>query len=693
MKKIFALVLSLCIVLSTFVAVSAQEMVYDEGVWREGVWTDGTQSKTEIASGNSDTDGVGYGNHQGSTFSTATEEGRTNVHKLTATGATGASSFYMPLKNSKGVQFQKSTLPKSGTIAWSVDLKVSDATGVTTYMALRASSKPGETPLNAGEVKIKDNLGLESGVWKTISGTIDLGTTTYAADGYATIMARANLPAGAELYVDNFTWNLETKTYGEWIVDFEEDFADGMGEVMVGKNGISGVVENGVLKATSTGATSHDGLIGVQVKDTDGNGVKVRDIDPNAVVKWSIDVMAPDKNKLKGNLNFREGGWTPTGFSMALSTINSTTVSANNKWFTFEGVSTVGALVATGSGSNGNQTYFSFRPEMASAGDVYVDNMRLEIYVPVADEDVVEPGWEVEAGWEREPLGWIAPDYNISYTTKKAMNNVGTLEDGTFTATMREVYVYEKARYDSVIASGQSTNLGDGVGYQPWVWADEVSIPAGKSFNISYNLTTDGILNSIQEEYPELTVRARFYWYNAESTNANKFEEINASYRPNMKIKANTGEAVQVTQLIDGSQLSKDVVSVRLVLDVGSSVSKNDYADSDAYFTISDIVLTEIGSKVALSADKTANGVNLTLTNANAQKYKFAGRLLAAEYEVVDGVKELVQFTELAVDEEIEAGTNKVVTANFEGAIAAGNQVYVFVWEPASFSPITMFVK
>ena len=76
------------------------------------------------------------------------------------------------------------------------------------------------------------------------------------------------------------------------------------------------------------------------------------------------------------------------------------------------------------------------------------------------------------------------------------------------------------------------------------------------------------------------TVRLRFY---------NGNTEVNTSYRPNQTISVNKGEPVNVGFQIDTSMLTSPVTKIGLVVNVAGSVKYNDYLDSDAYFSISNV--------------------------------------------------------------------------------------------------------
>lgn len=205
-KKIFAMLLALCMVLTTFVvSVSAADVVvvdinedYDSGIGD-------TLAGAAI------------------TLTTGNEGGREGVlvvNSSSNTSATGLVGFAMV--DSEGNHIRQDTFPEEGTIEYSFDIYVPAEGGnvgnATFYMRTSNTFPP------TGCLSGLDELdGLATGEWQTFEGTIsDFSSFPWATDSSANnlpvwICIRPNFTAAGEFYIDNFSFTL-TQT-----VEDEED--------------------------------------------------------------------------------------------------------------------------------------------------------------------------------------------------------------------------------------------------------------------------------------------------------------------------------------------------------------------------------------------------------------------------------------------------------------------------------------
>jgi len=640
MKKIFALVLSLCMVLSTFVAVSAQEQVWNEGT---------PFVETTVSAGNDFESGVGamFVGEASLTTASVAVDGR-NALKVDYAGNNAYSTVIgFEFKDTAGNKIDLygsgAGVSEDAVINWSIDVKMEDITSAAPVLVLR----DGTNPPSGQSVNLKNLKTEANGEWVTYSGSKKIGELSWAGNDstYTNLTVRFYPSAAGTMYIDNMSATITEKSYYDELGAEDKSLASSGLEY--GPQVTSVSYADGYADATLTG-TGNNSMVGTWLRNTDGTKYVPQVGDK---VDWSVDINPSADFALSGGTGrgviIRTGGagsstsLTPSGNYQRLTT--SGTAPANT-WTSLSGTYIIPSTGFDVSGWTG----ICIRTEFT--GSIKVKNLNYSIRRDATT--VVETGWGT-------------PDYSIAYTAQKALSNIGTIDaNGDFTADIVDI---------------EAHNNGNGnCSYQPWIWLN-TSIPAGKQFVVSYDFTSEGINNSVGNPYDTLTVRTRFY--NASGN------EINSGYRPSAALTANTGEPVHYELNVDTTQLTQDIASVRLVVDVDTP-TKFKLNDDGAYFTLSNITLSEVTTKVALSAAKTANGVDLTLANNNAEDYKFSGRLLIAEYTEVDDVQLLVQFAEVEVAEEIAAGDDAVVSAEFLRNITSGNTVKVFVWEPGSMDAI-----
>ena len=648
MKKIFALVLSLCIVLSTFVAVSAQEQVFVEGNVRA------------LFNINNDFDVADPAvlKASGITADYVTDPKGLRSGKVYGGEITDASKGFI------GVKLPVNSISVGDVVEISLDVYSSaewqaGASNVQGVM-LRAGNE--WAPAN-DYVQVLKNETVPANTWTTLTNTFTFTKDVSGAGIWLQIRPNVKLDY---FYIDNLRFSIKTPTV---IVASGSTDCDTKENGLLEKGG-AGAINNVETVGGRTYINAHVGAtgsdqVGFRIKTADGSlFVAPEDGD---VLTFSMDINPEEELVLDGSsyksIILRQGDNTAfpgTGEFLPMFTYG--TIPAN-QWTTVTGTYVFTKAWGTSRGNPNKAISLGIRS--GKSVDIKIDNVSYQVARKAAskvDDD------------------WAAPDYTIPSTAVKSDKYPFITEaDGAFSFTTADV----AAKVASDAWSSQFCLM---------IKFDE-PIARDADFKVVYDLKTSGVLNSAGAPYAEMDVSARAVDNTAEINNSHTIGYIYAKAPVNTE-DANTIVLDSAKMTAGGGTSSSDTIAaICLVINMNGACLGYNNAANDGSLTFSNIAVMNPDTKIALSADKTANGVELTLTNANAEKYKFAGRLLAAEYEVVDGVKKLVQFTEVAVDEKIEAGSEAVVTAEFEGAIAAGNQVYVFVWEPASFDAITMFIK
>jgi len=576
-KKIFAMLLALCMVLTTFVAVSAEDVVVVD--INEDYETDIGDT---ICGGDISLDTVGF-------------EGE-NVLKVTSSysGAAGWQSLVgFALKDTDGTQLTIADLPEDGVIEYSFDIYVPTEGGnvgdATAYLRTANGFPP------AGmQTRLDELNGLTTGEWITYEGTKNVSDNSWAGDSGSDapiwICLRANFSAAGTFYMDNFSFTL-TQTVEEEepeyynVIDFEAAIDDASEITHTGTNvsvenadGIGG--RDNVVKATGVDSTNN-GTAGVKFGGADFK-FEVGDI-----ITYSFDYYAEeDSNPC---IWLRKHTPTLTPFRGYIDTFN---VEAN-AWTTLTKTLTVTDDTTfwsdTANFADGGQFAIYVR---GGASECYLDNISVTVQREgtAPDEGGDEPGGDIGGG--DDP---IIPSDEITFVLERAVNAgsnggndfpaVGEVNEDVFTATLRNVREYTYNRN-----GGNESTMGGDCGYQPWVWImlDE-DLQTSDDWYVSYDLTTEGIINSVGGEYETLKVRTRFY---------NENSELCGHSDHLLEVDANKGEPVNVGVQVDTSKVTGTVTKIGLVLDIGSSVKYNDYEGSDAYFEISNVVV-DYGTYVA----------------------------------------------------------------------------------------------
>jgi len=190
LRKILTTLLALCMVLSTFVSVSAENVTISD--------------HTETYA-----DGIGD-TLKGSdiTITTGTAGGRDEVLIVNSSKSTGAYGLVgFAVKDLEGTQFTQQSIPENAVVEYSIDIYVPENSNIgdaVLYLRTQASFPP------AGMLSNLDALNnLATGKWITYSGTKN--ASSFPWEGTATdnlpvwLCLRPNFSAAGEIYVDNIS--------------------------------------------------------------------------------------------------------------------------------------------------------------------------------------------------------------------------------------------------------------------------------------------------------------------------------------------------------------------------------------------------------------------------------------------------------------------------------------------------------
>ena len=205
LKRILTSLLALCMVLTTFVAVSAEDAAAED---------------VTVVSINENYDsGIGAtlagSNIALTTGTVGSRDGVLIINSTAGTGAYGLAGF--AVTDTDGTQLTISDLPEGGVITYSIDVYApADGNVGDANFYLRTKSKfPPDgmmTSLNA-----LDNL--TTGTWKTYSGTKNVADCSWAGSSGDTapiwICIRPNFSAAGTMYVDNFSFTITAPAVDE----------------------------------------------------------------------------------------------------------------------------------------------------------------------------------------------------------------------------------------------------------------------------------------------------------------------------------------------------------------------------------------------------------------------------------------------------------------------------------------------
>ena len=637
MKKIFALVLSLCMVLSTFVAVSAQEQVWNEGT---------PFVETTVSAGNDFESGVGamFVGEASLTTGSVAVDGR-NALKVDYAGNNAYSTVIgFEFKDTAGNKIDLygdgAGVSEDAVINWSIDVKMEDITSAAPVLVLR----DGANPPSGQSVNLKSLKTEANGEWVTYSGSKKIGELSWAGTDatYTNLTVRFYPSAAGTMYIDNMSATITEKSYYDELGAEDKSLASSGLEY--GPQVTSVSYADGYADATLTG-TGNNSMVGTWLRNTDGTKYVPQAGDK---VDWSVDINPSADFALSGGtargVIIRTGGagsstsLTPSGNYQRLTT--SGTAPANT-WTSLSGTYIIPSTGFDVSGWTG----ICIRTEFT--GSIKVKNLNYSIRRDATT--VVETGWGT-------------PDYTEGISVSNASNSI-TTSGNSFIANMSTISAMNQEAVNDTTC---------------WIRVTpSTPLSLDDNWTFTFDITASGLVDTDNVTSTKL----RLFDNATGTTMANTLGWVTTSAVPT------TDGTYRVTLSSDNySQAgsgSGDIVSFCICYNFAQM-----YGATTGSATFSNFNLVSNDSKVALSAEKTANGVDLTLANNNAEDYKFSGRLLVAEYEDVDGVQLLIQFKEVEIAEEIAAGDDTVVSAEFLRNITSGNEVKVFVWEPGSMEPI-----
>lgn len=622
MKKIFALVLSLCLVLSTFVAVSAQEQVYLEG---NEVTLVNIEKNFDAADGE-----VLYGaGISGSQVADPAGGAGMVAGGAISTGSTGYIGVKLPVLALNAGDIVEISVDVYSSADWQA------GAGSTQGVMLRAGDN--WAPAGSWEQVLKKE-DVAANTWTTLTNEF---TVTKAVAGKGIWMqVRPNVVLDY-FYIDNLS--LKITGGQDKVASVNATMDDASTGIL--KTNSTVTYADGKATVTMTGTGNND-MIGIKLVDT--NGTPVTELKAGDVINWSVEInpsvsFTPAVGGTKGMFLRCGGANYPPSASQFKQIAPAVAIPANQTTVWSGSYAMPETYSSTG-------IYMNIRPEFA--GTMVLDNFKVEV---VRGATIVKAGWGT-------------PSYDIPFSAANAQT-FGTASNGTFTYTAADVH----SKMTSAAANPYT-------GFVKVVPATPLSKTA--DWTLSYDITFTDIVDTDGKD--DVWLRLLDNTASASQGVTVGYVQKNIPFTGTQTVTFNSANMVAG----GGTSSSSTIAAINITVDMANVWTEYDKAPNSGSFTISNIRLVSNETKVALSAEAIDDYVTLTLSNSNAQDYKFAGRLLVAEYVTVDGVKEMVQFAEVAVDEIVEAGEGVDVVAQLEEAITG--DVQVFVWEPASLDPITM---
>lgn len=630
MKKIFAVVLSLCLVLSTFVAVSAQEQVYVEGneVTLVNISKNFDAADSEVLYG----DGIA-----GAQVADPAGGAGMVAGGAISNGSTG----YI------GVKLPVIALNKGDVVEISLDVYSSAdweaGAGPTQGVMLRGGS--GWAPAYSLFQQVLKKETVPANTWTTLTNTYTMPAAV-AGEGIW-LQVRPNVVFDY-FYIDNLS--LKITGARETIVDINKTMDDASTGIL--KKSSTVAYADGKATVTMTGTGNND-MVGLKLVDTNGAAVQV--LNAGDVINWSVDInpsssFTPAVGGTKG-MFLRCGGtsYPPSSSHKQLAPAVAIPANTTTTWS--------GSYAMTETYSS-DGIYLNIRPEFR--GTMILDNFKVEV---VRGISIVEDGW-------------ADADYSIPASIGLA-SIPGTASGNNFSFPMQGVATYF------------STQTASNNAYTATIKVTPVT-PVAK--NGDWKISADLVMKGLTDSNGKVEV-----WVRCLDNTSDIRQSRTVGYvKKGVDVTDGTVHLeFDASQLVagGGTSTSSTIAQFGISFDTSEICNYTDLAANTGSYAYNNVKFVSTLPKLTLSAEKIADGVELTLANANDEEYKFTGRLLIAEYEEVDGIQKLVQFAEVEVSEIIAAGDDAVVTAEFGRNITSGNTVKVFVWEPASFDAITMFVK
>lgn len=280
---------------------------------------------------------------------------------------------------------------------------------------------------------------------------------------------------------------------------------------------------------------------------------------PGDVLTYSVDVYS--ESAINPDIWLRNHGNSLEPFK----TFYSAALTANT-WTAITNTVTYEDWTTSTSGNSGDWTTtgkFALYIRPRTNATVYFDNLKVTVS-RVGSEPSVEPD-------EPEDEGNITVE-KWPYVTE---------ENGTYKVTTADIVANEA---EGAVSSQVRLRI-----------IPDTPISTDANIKISFDFTSEGILNSKGNEYSSLPVNLRLF----DSVDGTK-QANTIGYIKNNTVVANTGEAVSVTYLITdmekggGASTLTDIASIGVQVDMYGAYKQYVTAANDGYFAISNIKIEEV---------------------------------------------------------------------------------------------------
>lgn len=599
-KKLFALLLSLCMVLSTFVAVSAAEQEFVPGNVKTIVDMTTADAKMQNGSGMST-----------ATFTTI--DGVEAYGGACDGGSYGYFGFQLVDPNGIPVKLYAGDVVTIEADIWHEN-GFSIMSGKTTQgIILRAGDA--WAPSGAQYYNVAKTGAVPAATWTTVDSTYTI-TENYTSK-YVYLQVRPN-KAGAT-YVANLKITVKGARKADVALNYTMD-NEATGGLEKGSQVTSLTYADGVATAVLTG-TGNDSMVGVRLVKADGTDFIPKTGD---VINYSVRIN-PSETFTAGSsttgLLMRNGSSYPPSESPFYGIHSQSNIPAN-EWTTLSGSWICNQdYVKT--------TYLNIRPSKAMT--LKVDHIIININ-ETSDTAVQD--------------AWVTPDGVIDLTLSNGGSSAVVSADGnSATLAMADVMTSYNKSAEGVndTTCWLRVNTSEAVASTAnWKLTYDVTVSGHLSDTDGATSTRARLLDSLTSAFLSNT-----YYF---ASTAVPTEEGTVSV-----------ELTPLNNDRDGNLSDGDFISMGICYNFAQSCEKyNEETDADTTVTFSNFRLVVSDPKVTPSVDKDDTSVTLTLTNDNANTFKVTGNLFVAAY---DG-NEMMKFGKAAVNEELDAGDSAEVTVD-----------------------------
>ncbi len=618
MKKIFALVLSLCLVLSTFVAVSAQEQVFVEGneVTLVDIEKNFDAQDAEVL--------YGAGISGSQVADPAGERTGMVAGGAISTGSTGYIGIKLPV-----IALNKGDVVEiSLDVYSSADWEAKDS-GSTQGVMLRAGDS--WAPTGSWCQVLANGSAVSANTWTTLTNTFTVSNSVAGKGIWMQIRPNVTLDY---FYIDNLSIKVtgarETVAYVNATMD---DASTGVLKV-----NSTVAYADGKATVTMTGTGNND-MVGIKL--VDANGAAITALNAGDVINWSVDInpsqsFTPAVGGTKG-MFLRCGGANYAPADSQFKQLAPAVAIPANTTTTWSGSYAMAENYAS------TAIYMNIRPEFA--GTMVLDNFKVE---------VLRSAEKVESGW-------ADADYSIPASIGLA-NIPGTASGNDFSFPMQGVANY--------FSSQQASNNA----YTATIKITPVT-PVAK--NGDWKISADLVMNGLVDSNGQTSV-----WVRCLDNTTSATQGYTVGYvQKNVTVADGTLHLeFDASQLIagGGTSSSQTIAQFGISFDTSGICNYTDLAANTGSYAYNNVEFVSTINKIVADAEVDGNDVVLTLSNANDETYKVLGTLFVATY---NNEKQMQLFGYEQVSEEIEAGDDATVTVTLPGTIGAGDDVRVFFWE------------